>query len=161
MIYRIIIPLVLWTVGESGNYFQKTAEATTAPPICQHDNNNFRCVKYLRNYDADTITFNIPLIHPLLGKKISVRLRGIDTPEIRGKCSNEKKRALEAKQEVQGLLTRAKRIDLQNIERGKYFRIVADVIIDGNSLTQYLLKKKLGYPYMGGKKQKNYWCANP
>ena len=129
---------------------------------CQHSNKNFRCVKYLRNYDADTITFDIPSVHPLLGKKISVRLRGIDTPEIRGKCSREKELAKRAQQMVENLLTKARRIDLQNTERGKYFRIVADVIVDGKSLTQYLLANKMGYPYMGGKKQKYYWCpANP
>jgi hypothetical protein len=29
----------------------------------------------IRNYDADTITFDIPNVHPLIGDKISVRVR--------------------------------------------------------------------------------------
>ena len=43
---------------------------------CTHDERTFRCVKYIKNYDADTITFDIPNIHPLLGKKISIRVTG-------------------------------------------------------------------------------------
>ena len=44
---------------------------------------------YVRNYDGDTITFNLPNLHPIIGKKIRVRLNGIDTPEIKGKCDKE------------------------------------------------------------------------
>ena len=45
---------------------------------------------YLRNYDGDTITFNLPGLHPIIGEKISIRVNGIDTPEIQGKCEKEK-----------------------------------------------------------------------
>ena len=46
----------------------------------------------------------------------------------------------------------AKRIDLRQVERGKYFRIVADVILDGKSLSEILLKNSLTTSYDGGKK---------
>lgn len=153
MIYGIMIALALLVVGESCKGKSKKLRS------CQHDSQNFRCVKFIRNYDADTVTFDIPSIHPLLGKKISIRVRGIDTPEIRTKDSCERQKAKKAQQIVERLLTQAKRIDLKNIERGKYFRIVADVVVDGQSLTQHLLANKLGYPYTGGKKQKVNWCA--
>ena len=44
---------------------------------------NFNNVKYVRNYDGDTVKVNIPEIPRLFGEEISVRIRGIDTPEIR------------------------------------------------------------------------------
>ena len=50
---------------------------------CAHDEKNFRCVKYVKNYDADTVTFDVPNVHPLLGKKINIRVDGVDTPELR------------------------------------------------------------------------------
>ena len=36
-------------------------------------------------YDGDTCMFTIPGVHPLFGEKISVRIAGIDTPEIKSK----------------------------------------------------------------------------
>ncbi len=86
---------------------------------------------YVRNYDGDTITFNLPGLHPIIGEKISIRINGIDTPEIRGKCEKEKYDAQQTKEMVADILKDAERIDLKNIERGKYFRIVADVFVEG------------------------------
>ncbi len=127
---------------------------------CNHDKSTFRCVKYLKNYDADTITFKIENVHPLIGEKINIRVKGVDTPEIRTKNSCEKSKARNAKKLVENLLKNANKIDLENIERGKYFRIVADVMIDGKSLTDYLLKNGLAYAYDGGTKKKMNWCQS-
>ena len=125
---------------------------------CTHDAQTFRCVKYLYNYDADTVTFNVPNVHPIIGQKISVRVTGVDTPEIKTKNKCEKQKARTAKKLVENLLKNAKRIDLENVQRGKYFRVVADVKIDGQSLTHYLLKNGLAYSYDGGKKKSMDWC---
>ncbi len=127
---------------------------------CQHDETTFRCVKYIKNYDADTVTFKIPNIHPLFGDNISIRVLGVDTPEIRTKNKCEKEKARNAKKLVKNLLKRAKRIDLTEIKRGKYFRVVADVMIDGKSLKYYLLKNGLATNYDGGKKKKIDWCKS-
>jgi endonuclease YncB( thermonuclease family) len=134
-------------------------DTSPADNKCSHDNNTFRCVKYLRNYDADTITFNIPNIHPLIGQEIAVRVNGVDTAELRTKDKCEKKVGIIARDFVTGILKKAKRIDLINISRGKYFRIVADVIIDDKSLSKVLLDKFLAYPYDGGTKIKQDWCS--
>ena len=128
--------------------------AKEAPEInCTHDAKTFRCVEYVRNYDADTITFNIPGTHPLLGKKAQVRVFGIDTPEIRTKDECEKKLAKEGKFVVKKMLKKAKVIHLINVKKGKYFRILADVLIDGVSLSKFLLKNNYGYRYLGKKKK--------
>lgn len=136
------------------------AKSQEDPQICAHDQASFRCVRYLKNYDADTITVDIPGLHPLLGKKMNIRVRGVDTPEIRTKNSCEKEKGRHAKKLVRNLLKKAKRVDLENIERGKYFRVVADVIIDGKNLTDYLVRNGLGYPYDGGTKKKVNWCKD-
>lgn len=127
---------------------------------CDHDRTTFRCVTYVKNYDADTITFNIGNIHPLLGDSISIRVAGVDTPEIRTKDPCEKRVANQAKEFVANLLQNAKRIDLTNIKRGKYFRIVADVELDGVQLSPLLLQHRYAYPYDGGTKLKIDWCQN-
>ncbi len=126
---------------------------------CTHDAHNFRCVKVLKNYDGDTITVDIPNIHPLLGNKVSVRVRGIDTAEVKGKSPCEKDAARVARNLVESLTKNAKVIDLENIERDKYFRILADVIADGKSIKDVLIKNQLAVNYDGGTKQKVNWCT--
>ena len=74
---------------------------------CIHDEKTFRCVQFVRNYDADTITFNIPKTHPLLGKEANIRVFGVDTPEIRTKNVCEKQLAKEGKKIVAAILKKA------------------------------------------------------
>ncbi len=118
---------------------------------------NLDNVKYVKNYDGDTITFNISYLHPIIGENISVRVNGIDTPEIKGRCEKEKIDARIVKTFVNSELKNAKTIDLVNINREKYFRILADVIYDGKNLKQELIKNGLAIEYNGGTKLKN-WC---
>lgn len=131
-----------------------------ATETCEHDQSNFRCVSYVRNYDADTITFNIPNVHPLIGQKINVRVSGVDTPEVKTKNSCEKNKARDARRLVESMLKQAKRIDLIKVQRDKYFRILADIQIDGQSLSHYLLKNGLAYSYDGGRKKIMDWCRS-
>ena len=41
-------------------------------------------------YDGDTFRVDIDSLPPIVGKNIPIRLNGVDTPEIRGKCKYEK-----------------------------------------------------------------------
>lgn len=109
-------------------------------------------------YDGDTFRANIQGVHPLIGQRMSVRVSGIDTAEMRGKCKQEKELARQAKQFTVNFLRSGSKIELRNVKRGKYFRIIADVFVDGKSLTRALIQSKLAVPYNGGTKAKN-WCA--
>lgn len=133
--------------------------ASTSSDACAHDATTFRCVKYLKNYDADTVTVQIPGVHPLLGEKISVRVRHIDAPEIKGKLPCEKEAARIAQRLVENQLKRAKRIDLKNVDRDKYFRVLADIEVDGKDLKAIVEKNHLSVAYEGGTKQKLNWCS--
>jgi micrococcal nuclease len=134
--------------------FIGTANATD----CNHMTNAFRCVKFVKNYDADTITVDIPGVHPLIGDNISVRVSGIDAPEIKGHLPCEKEASRNAKKLVENVLLNAHRIDLENVQKDKYFRILADVMVDGKNLKDLLLKNRLAYQYEGGTKEKRNWC---
>ena len=112
---------------------------------------------YVRNYDGDTITFNLPELHPIIGEKISIRVNGIDTPEIKGKCEKEKYDAQQVRDMVADILKDAEQITLKNMERGKYFRIAADVIVDGENLADILIEAGMAVRYDGGKKT-HKWC---
>lgn len=140
--------------------FLISSKLSYAKKVCKHDKNIFRCVKYVTNYDGDTITVNIPNVHSLIGKKINIRVSGVDAPEISSKNKCEKKMAYKAKKLVSKLLKTAKNINLENVKRGKYFRIVADVVIDKKSLSKHLIKKGLAYAYDGEEKRKLNWCKS-
>ena len=112
---------------------------------------------YIQNYDGDTIRFNLPDYPPIAGKDIRVRLNGIDTPEIKGKCQKEKYEAEQARDMVSDLLKDAEKITLKNMKRGKYFRIAADIIFDGENLADVLIEAGMAIKYYGGKKT-HKWC---
>lgn len=135
------------------------SESSVTSAQCQHEATAFHCVKFIKNYDADTITFDIPGVHPLIGKHVSVRVNGVDAPEIKGANECEKQSARIARNLVEHVLEQGKRIDLVNVERDKYFRILADVIVDGRSVRDILMKNGLAYEYHGKTKKKVDWCA--
>ncbi len=112
--------------------------------------------KVISVYDGDTFRVNIASLPPIVGKNIPIRVNGVDTPEIQGKCKYEKNLALEARDFVRSKLANAKEIKLTNLQRGKYFRVVSNWLVDGVSFEQVLLDKDLAYRYDGGKKLS--WC---
>lgn len=84
-------------------------------------------------------------------------MNGVDAPEIRGKWQSEKDAAREAKQYTVARLRGAKVIELTNIRRGKYFRLLADVLVDGKNLAEELITAGHARPYSGG--SRGGWCA--
>jgi micrococcal nuclease len=132
----------------------------SASPIsgCSHSDTRLNCVKYLGNYDGDTISVEIPEVHPLLGRKVGVRVLGVDTPEMKGKGKCEKDRAKVAREFVADKLSKAKRIDLVNVQRDKYFRVLAEVEVDGHSLSKALREQGHARDYDGGTKDIHDWC---
>lgn len=87
--------------------------------------------RLLRVIDGDTFRCDIDEHSAIAGKNISIRLRGINTPELRSRNPEERKSANLEKQRLSDLLNNARIIELRNIDRDKYFRIDADVYIDG------------------------------
>ena len=108
-------------------------------------------------YDGDTFRANLVGYPEIVGYRIGIRVNGIDTPEMRGKCQKEKDLARKAKQFAVTKLRAAKKIELKNMKRGKYFRIVADVYVDNRNLGTMLIENHLAVLYDGGHKAKD-WC---
>ena len=142
MIRKISILIVLLLFGQS------TLSATQYGSVIVS--------RVISVYDGDTFRVDIDSLSPIVGKNIAIRLEGVDTPEIRGQCQYENDLALLARDFVRDKLRNAKEIKLNDIQRGKYFRVVAKVFIDGVSLEKELLEKELAYRYNGGKKTS--WC---
>jgi endonuclease YncB( thermonuclease family) len=106
----------------------------------------------IKVYDGDTITIASKLPYqdsPMY--RFSVRLNGIDCPEMKGKDHDEKQCAILAKNEVIELVLH-KNIILKNIQTEKYGRILADVYVGDLHLNQHMLEKRLAVIYDGGTK---------
>lgn len=107
-------------------------------------------------YDADTFRANIEGWPAIIGHRVPIRVNGVDAPELRGKCEAEKQKARQAKQFTVAKLRAAHEIRLEELDRGKYFRILADVYVDGESLGQALIRAGHARPYEAGKREG--WC---
>lgn len=86
---------------------------------------NFKLKKIV---DGDTIDVDIDLGFGVWLKKQRIRMMGIDTPESRTSDDEEKVYGLLAKQRLTNLIADAKVLKTYNDERGKYGRILGEVI---------------------------------
>jgi endonuclease YncB( thermonuclease family) len=103
----------------------------------------------IKVYDGDTITIASQL--PYLNSpmyRFSVRLRGIDCPEIKSKNKEEIECAEMAKKVMSDLVLH-KMVTIKNLGTEKYGRILADAYLGDLNLNDYMLKQKLAVPYDG------------
>ena len=124
------------------------ARDTIAGPI-------FADVEKVRDGDSIVVRAHIWPGHRV---SVSVRLRGIDAPELRAKCPNEKRMALEAKHTVERLVG-DQQVKLFGVSGGKYFgRVLARVVThDGIDVAHHLLQHKMVRTYKSGRRSS--WCA--
>lgn len=98
--------------------------------------------------DGDTIRRN----------GISIRVMGIDTPELRGRCDEEKALAIQARDRLAVIARRGVTIEVSP-RRDRYGRVLA-VVRDrsGTDVAQILIAEKLARPYTG-RGQRQGWCG--
>ena len=111
------------------------------------------CGKVIKVYDGDTITIATKLPHddsPIY--RFSVRINGIDCPEMKTQNHNEYVCANIAKQKVCDMIFK-KIMHLKNEKLEKYGRIRADVYLRDISVGEMLCKCNLAVKYDGGTKK--------
>ena len=106
--------------------------------------------------DGDTFRARVDI---WIGQSVTVkvRLKGVDSPEMNGKCAAEKKLARQAKDFAENWL-RKNQVQLVNVHYGTYAgRVLATAQIkNGDSLSAALLAENLAKPYRGRRAK---WCA--
>lgn len=107
--------------------------------------------------DGDTVSVRA---HIWIGTSIetSVRIKGIDTPEIHGKCQKERDMAAAARDEIMRLLGEDGRIRISNIRYEKYAgRVLAEAqTVDGVDIARHMIEKGFARPYHG--EHRGSWC---
>jgi len=113
----------------------------------------------IKVYDGDTITVAASLPHDPKKTlyRFSVRLDGIDSPEMKGKTQQERD-AAHSSQHVLETLILNKKVTLENRKTEKYGRILATVYCRElgikTSINQWMLDNSHAVPYDGGTKKK-------
>ncbi|HEV7434899.1 MAG TPA: thermonuclease family protein [Pseudorhizobium sp.] len=107
----------------------------------------------LRVIDGDTLLVEA---RPWPQQKVEVyvRIRGIDTPEMKSSCQSDRDAAEAARQALERLAASSSTVKLSRISGDKYFgRVVADVTLAGGEQpAEYLLLAGLAVSYDGGRK---------
>lgn len=106
-------------------------------------------------YDGDTLTVQANP-WPSAYIRTSVRVLGVDAPELRGKCEAEKAAAIAARDRLAELVA-GRTVSLVNVEPDKYGgRVDAIVMVDGTNVADLLIAEGHGRPYHGQRRQG--WC---
>lgn len=108
--------------------------------------------------DGDTVEVEA-YVWPLQMVRVAVRLRGIDAPELHGKCPGERAAAELARDRLAALVA-GQSVSLTKVSGDKYFgRVLADLAMPGGEdAARLLLKERLVVPYAGHKRRD--WCAD-
>lgn len=125
--------------------------APQTPNTPEDLNNVFNGVTLIKVIDGDTLKVSLPCQNAVFCQNISVRVRGVDTPELRSKNPQGRQKAQEAKAfTIQ--FTQNKNLNLTHCARDKYFRLLCNVEADGEDLSAALLNAGYAAPYDGGTK---------
>ncbi len=107
-------------------------------------------------YDGDSIMISLPQL-PIPLNNASVRINGIDAPEIKGKCASEIEQAKKAKEFMKTLIGDAKTLTLTNFKWDKYGgRVNATVIVNGKDIASEMIAAGHVRSYTGGRRAG--WC---
>jgi micrococcal nuclease len=109
--------------------------------------------KVVKVYDGDTITIASKLTNDKnsIIYRFSIRLKGIDSPEIKSKVEKEKKLAEISRDALHSLIY-GKIITLKNINTEKYGRVLADIYIENLHINNWMIESHYAIPYNGGTK---------
>ena len=116
---------------------------------------NITTGRVVKVYDGDTITVATNNVNGHVSDtfyRFSVRIRGIDCPEIRTKNATEKECAKIAKKAVIDTVYH-KIVTLTNVSYDKYGRILGTFKVKNTNINNEMISNRHGYPYDGGTKQ--------
>ena len=115
----------------------------------------YRC-KIVKIIDGDTVDVDIDLGFGVWMHKERIRLYGIDTPESRTRDLDEKARGKMAAAFVQSSVEEGELIQIRTKlkdSRGKYGRVLGELIVDGININQLMIDKHYCVAYHGQNKE--------
>jgi len=111
--------------------------------------------KVKRVVDGDTVDVVLDLGFDV-SYSCRVRLYGIDTPESRTRNKDEKARGKMATAFLKESIEKGKQVVIQTKlkdSKGKYGRVLGEVVVDGKNINQTMVKSHLAVAYYGQSKE--------
>ncbi len=106
-------------------------------------------LKVVKVYDGDTIHVVGAFEGSVKKYKWSVRLKRIDTPEIKNEVTHNRACFIRDKL-AEKILN--KNVRLEHVEHDKYGRLLAEVFLGSENISDWVLTQNYAVKYMGGKK---------
>ena len=157
--YKLLVPIFLFSA-----LFSLIANAS------ETSYQQYMLLPIVEIYDGDTIKTDLRWRLPEPLNKVSIRLYGVDTPEMpaksyrttgklgRAKCVKEAELAIKARDRVRQLADGARYMKITDFKWGRIGgRIVAKVKINGKDVSAVLIEEGYAVPYFG-KGKKHDWC---
>ena len=113
----------------------------------------------LRVSDGDTIVISARFLPAPLKPELAVRIYGVDTPEKghRAQCPQEAQRGEQASQWTKQLVASGTKFQVTLYAWDKFGgRVLGDILVDGRSVREGLIKNGFAREYYGEAKQS--WC---
>ena len=101
-------------------------------------------------YDGDTIKCVFPIHNTLY--RWNCRLSGVDTPELRTRCTVEKAYGYKVRDCLRDKILN-KMVYIQCNEFDKYGRLLVNILYDGFIINDWLIQNDYAFQYDGGTKQ--------
>ncbi len=112
---------------------------------CIHSASHLKCLEFVKIKSADRAVFNIPNLHPLIGREAIISLAGVRSPSpySKDKCAKEVGKL--AKNFSKSLLKKSKVIEVKNIKKEKRFSYEGNLMIDNKDMSKILLKNNFAF----------------
>jgi endonuclease YncB( thermonuclease family) len=138
--------------NESLVVYLRNADMTSARPFVPA----LSYGRVVKVYDGDTITVAAPFCNSSLATTpelffFKVRLRGIDSPELRGTNAEKHENAVASRNALNTLVMH-QIVRITNVGAEKYGRVLADVYLDDLHINKWMIDNKYALPYFGGTK---------
>ena len=145
--------LCFWTTGNQSSVKEDTAGLVDTGLVLELRSNERFQATVVSVHDGDTIIVDVAGWPAITGRRMGVRLFGVDAPELGDDRAAMAKMADQARLAVEQLCRPGDQVELSDVRRDKYFRLLCRVSFQEGGvpvdLGSRLLDRGLVRPYLG------------
>lgn len=98
-------------------------------------------------YSGDIIYVNLKCNEPIFCNNIGIRLQGVYVPDINSANKKERRLGESARRYLEAILSGVTYYELRSVSRGECFMILAEIMVDGVSLSEIMISSGYAKDY--------------